>query len=1507
MPASQLNPWKSTSVCQPCSAGNLQTSTSLGPPCSEASPVVSSDRRSGPFIPPAIGVCTSLRESHPSTMSSRSVSTGASTPLEAQGATSPTAHSAVDMPADDERGVNVERAKSEFAMLETSLSRQSHTYGRQQTEQPKDVESDAANADDDEDFDLVQYLRSTQSENSKAGIKSKHVGVSWTNFEVLGNDSMALNIRTFPDAVTGTFLGPIFKIMAALNKNRGRKLLQNFNGFAKPGEMVLVVGRPGSGCSTFLKTIANQRGGYIAVNGDVSYGGISAHEFGKKYKSEAVYNEEDDFHFATLTVQQTLEFALNLKSPGKRLPHQTVKSLNKEVLDTFLKMLGIPHTANTLVGSATVRGVSGGERKRVSIAECMASRAAVLSWDNATRGLDASTALDYAKCMRVFTDIVGLTTFVTLYQPGEGIWEQFDKVMVIDQGRCVYFGPRDKARAYFLDLGFKDYPRQTSADFLSGCTDPNLDRFPEGKTADDVPSTPERLEQAFQNSQIYRDMMQQKQEYDAQLEADNNAEKEFREAVLEDKHRGVRPKSVYTVSFARQVQVLTKRQMQMILGNRLDIFVSFATTIAIALIVGGVFLNLPETAAGAFTRGGVLFIGLLFNALTAFNELPTQMGGRPVLYKQMNYAFYRPSALSLAQLFADIPLSISKIILFSIILYFMAGLERTAGAFFTFFIFVYTGYLAMSALFRLFGTVCKSYDTAARLAAVIISALVVFAGYVIPRNAMYRWLFWISLACVGTYIVPRNPPGSNAYPNDVGANQVCTLPGAQPGNQFVAGNDYLRASFGYDSSDLWLYFGVVVIFFVGLVAVTMIAIEVFSHGSFSSALTIVKKPNKEEQKLNQRLKERASMKEKDASKQLDVESQPFTWEKIRYTVPVKGGKLQLLDDVYGYCRPGTLTALMGASGAGKTTLLDVLADRKSIGVISGDRLIGGKKIGIDFQRGCGYAEQQDIHEGTSTVREALRFSAYLRQPQHVPKEDKDAYVEDIIELLEMQEIADAMIGVPEFGLGVGDRKRVTIGVELAARPDLLLFLDEPTSGLDGQTAYNVVRFLKKLAASGQAILCTIHQPNALLFEQFDRLLLLERGGKTVYFGPIGPNATHIVDYFAERGAKCPEKVNMAEYMLDAMGAGSMKRVGNKPWSQLYLESDLFQENLAEIEKIKQETNASAKANEDEGKKKKKQTEFATSFGTQVKVVLKRSLLSTWRQPDYQFTRLFQHAAISLITGLCFLNLSNSVASLQYRVFGIFMATVLPAIILAQIEPFFIMARSVFIREDSSKMYSGTVFAITQLIQEVPFSIASAVVYFLLFYFPTGFQTGSDRAGYFFAMLLVTELFAVTLGQAVAAISPSVYIASLFNPFLIIIMSLLCGVTIPYPNLPHFFKSWLYWVNPLTYLVSGLITNEMHELPIRCTESELARFQPQSGQTCTQWAGTFLNAFGGYLENPDATADCGYCQYSRGDDFYAGLNISFSERGRNIGIVIAFVAFNAIATIVASRYIKYANR
>ena len=176
----------------------------------------------------------------------------------------------------------------------------------------------------------------------------------------------------------------------------------------------------------------------------------------------------------------------------------------------------------------------------------------------------------------------------------------------------------------------------------------------------------------------------------------------------------------------------------------------------------------------------------------------------------------------------------------------------------------------------------------------------------------------------------------------------------------------------------------------------------------------------------------------------------------------------------------------------------------------------------------------DIHEPTATVRESLRFSARLRQPASVPLREKYAYCEKVLDIMEMRHLAGAMVGSTGYGLNLEQRKKLTIAVELASKPELLLFLDEPTSGLDSLAAFNIVRFLRRLADAGQAILCTIHQPSAVLFEQFDDLLLLKSGGRVVYNGALGQDFSALLGYFERNGAeRCPPDANPAEVISSA--------------------------------------------------------------------------------------------------------------------------------------------------------------------------------------------------------------------------------------------------------------------------------------------------------------------------------------------------------------------------------------
>lgn len=588
---------------------------------------------------------------------------------------------------------------------------------------------------------------------------------------------------------------------------------------------------------------------------------------------------------------------------------------------------------------------------------------------------------------------------------------------------------------------------------------------------------------------------------------------------------------------------------------------------------------------------------------------------------------------------------------------------------------------------------------------------------------------------------------------------------------------------------------------------------------------------------------------------------------------------------------------MGASGAGKTTLLDVLAARKNIGVVTGDILVDGKPPGTAFQRGTSYAEQLDMHEAMQTVREALRFSADLRQPFETPQSEKYAYVEEIIGLLELENLADAIIGTPETGLSVEERKRVTIGVELAAKPELLLFLDEPTSGLDSQSAFNIVRFLKKLATAGQAILCTIHQPNSALFENFDRLLLLQRGGQCVYFGEIGYDSQILRDYFYEHGADCPEDANPAEWMLDAIGAGQTRRIGDRDWGDIWKTSSELVQVKKDIIQIKAER---AQVNQDQADQvgSPLEKEYASPMWHQIKVVGRRTFLSFWRSRNYGFTRLFTHVALALVTGLAFLNLDDSRSSLQYRVFVVFNVTVLPAIILQQVEPRYDMARLIFYRESASKTYSQFAFALSMVLAEVPYSLLCAVSFYLPIYYIPGFQTESSRAGYQFLMVLITEFFAVTLGQMVSALTPNSFIASQLNPPIVIIFSLFCGVTIPKPQMPKFWRAWLYQLDPFTRLISGMVVTELHGRKVECASSEYNQFTAPDNETCGEYMASFFKRGGaGYLLD-NATQTCEYCAYKVGDQFYETYEMSFDNRWRDLGIFIAFVGSNLIILFLA---------
>lgn len=302
-----------------------------------------------------------------------------------------------------------------------------------------------------------------------------------------------------------------------------------------------------------------------------------------------------------------------------------------------------------------------------------------------------------------------------------------------------------------------------------------------------------------------------------------------------------------------------------------------------------------------------------------------------------------------------------------------------------------------------------------------------------------------------------------------------------------------------------------------------------------------------------------------------------------------------------------------------------------MGVISGEILVDGQQLNSSFQRQTGYVQQQDLHLHTSTVREALTFSALLRQPAQYTKQEKLAYVDTVISLLDMEEYSDAIVGVPGEGLNVEQRKRLTIGVELASRPQLLLFLDEPTSGLDSQTSWSICNLMEKLTKSGQAILCTIHQPSAMLFQRFDRVLLLARGGKTVYFGDIGKDSHILMDYFLRNGGpSLPDGANPAEHMLEVIGAAPGAHT-DIDWPAVWWQSPEYQSVQNELAGLRRGAAATPKQGSSDASLSK---EFAVPFLVQSQEVIKRVFQQYWRSPSYLYSKFTLSAgAVSTLSPL----------------------------------------------------------------------------------------------------------------------------------------------------------------------------------------------------------------------------------------------------------------------------------
>ncbi|KAG7375417.1 hypothetical protein PHYPSEUDO_001327, partial [Phytophthora pseudosyringae] len=1233
-----------------------------------------------------------------------------------------------------------------------------------------------------------------------------------------------------------------------------RHVLKRVDAVFEPGSITLVLGQPGSGKTSLMKVLSGQFPveKNIAVEGDISYNGRAWKELLPKLPQLAAYVPQTDKHFPALSVQETLEFAhaccpeevaskrgkdlLSRGSPEQtEAALRTADALYENYPDVIVEQLGLQICHDTVIGNALKRGVSGGERRRVTTGEMEFGMKYATFMDEVSTGLDSAATFDIVCTQRDIAKKLHKTVVMALLQPAPEVFELFDNILLLNDGEVMYHGPREQAVPYFESLGFVCPPDRDVADYLLDLgTDQQyqyeLAKASSNSTAFSVqsPRLASEFADLFRQSAIHEDVVRA-------LDAP------WSDARLQDAEQHLVTMPEFRQSFWAGTLTVMRRQMLLALRNTPFMRVRSFMVVVVGLAYGSTFYKFDPTDAQVSL--GVLYQTTFFLAIGQASQTPVFVTAREIYYKQRRANFYRAQSFAIACLSALVPSVVVECVIFGSFVYWMCGFIAEAGYFLLFILCLVLTNLALCAWFFTLTAMSPNFNVAKPMTTFSTTFYVVFGGFVVPMGQLpgfLVWLYWINPIawCLRTVAVSqyRSP-----------MFDVCEYKGEDYCSKYnMTMGEYSLSQYDVPSDKAWVWMGVLYLVFANVFFLAASS-YVLEHKRYDvpEASAVVLTSHEEEGKQGDhrqtedpcRRQEAASYVQivtpRGGSHELSTIKTPtdmvvvdlheeqarfvpvaLAFKDLWYSVPLphhRHQSIDLLKGITGYALPGTMTALMGSSGAGKTTLMDVIAGRKSGGTIQGEILLNGyPATELAIRRCTGYCEQQDVHSEGATIREALTFSAFLRQDSSVSERAKLASVEECLDLLDMRAIADQIIR----GRSQEQMKRLTIGVELAAQPSVL-FLDEPTSGLDAHSAKVIMDGVRKVADSGRTVVCTIHQPSSDVFFLFDSLLLLKRGGEMVFFGELDNAQSgdrecgHLVDYFEAipEVAPLPEGQNPATWMLECIGAG-VAGAGEKPMTDTAANFDFvrhFRESaeqqalLTGLEQPGVSTPAPDRLPELIFKNKR-----AASPWTQLRMLMGRFMTIYWRTPSYNLTRFLIAFALAVIFGLVLVNGEYTTYQGLNSAVGIIFMTALYQGYITYVGalPFTLRERASFYRERDAQTYNALWYFVGATVAEIPYVFGSGLIFTVIFFPLMGIGSFGTAVLYWINVSLFV-LMQTYLGQLFIYALPSVEVAAIVGVLINAIFLLFAGFNPPAGSIPDGYK-WLYHITPQRYSLSILV-------------------------------------------------------------------------------------------------------
>ncbi|XP_023639206.1 ABC transporter G family member 38 [Capsella rubella] len=1261
---------------------------------------------------------------------------------------------------------------------------------------------------DDEDWH-GEYLQRLKNRFDRVSLNLPTIEVRFEDLNLtteayVGSKDVPTVMNSFVNVIKG--IGTRIGVLRVHKKRIS--ILKDVSGIIKPGRLTLLLGPPGSGKSTLLKALSGKTETGLKSTGKVTYNGHELNEFVPE--RTAGYVDQYDVHLPDLTVRETLKFSAKCQGVGTgfdmlaellrrekdlnikpdpyldALMKASVMKGHKEyvVTDYVLKLLGLDICADTIVGNHMKRGISGGQKKRVTTGEMLVGPVGAFFMDNISDGLDSSTTFQIVKCIKQMIHVFKKTALISLLQPPPETFELFDDVIIIGEGHIVYHGPREDVLEFFEYMGFKCPERKGVADYLQEILSrKDQEQYWANLELPYRYISAEQFKEGFKRHHLGSTMLSQ---LATPFDRMNN-------------HRAALTKTRYGASKLELLKACLERERILMKRNLRTFVLKSLQLIINAFIIGVVFSHQREYHSTI--EDGIIYMGAIYLEVqsiifSGFFELPMTIEKLPVFYKQRRFSFYPSWAFSLPTSIITFPLSFIEVLIVVFIVYFFIGYDPTITSFLKHYLVLALCGQMSYGLFRCIAAVTRNHVVSNTMGCLAVMWLMTFSGYVLSRNQVHKWLTWAYWTSPMMYIqtaISVNEFRSNSWKDGLG---VAVL-----------------KSRGFFVETYWYWIGILALIISTILSniVTSLCLAFLKQYGVSKSVVLPDESEETDSKYTitdrnySRITVQPFIEMRTCNeKKLLIPFKPLymTFENITYSVDtpkemkengIRDDKIVLLNGLSGAFRPGVLTALMGVSGAGKTTLMDVLAGRKNTGYIHGEIHVSGfLKKQDSFARVSGYCEQSDIHSPLLTVYESLLYSAWLRLPTDIDTHTRELFIEEVMELIELKPLRKMLVGnVGVSGLSTEQRKRMTIAVELVANPSIL-FMDEPTSGLDARAAAIVMRTVRNTVDTGRTVVCTIHQPSIDIFESFDELFLLTRGGEEIYVGPIGHHSSQLIEYFEGiRGVgKIKEGYNPATWALEVTTRAQEDVLGVR-FSEVYKNSNLYKRNKDLIKELNmvpphaQDIHFS--------------TKYSKSYFSQFQACLWKQHKSYWRNVPYNAVRLGFGAAVGIMYGIIFWNLGkrkgtrqdifNSVGALS-TVIGF-----LSSQSAASVRPIVIAERIVFYRETGAGMYSSLPYAFSQVIIEIPYIMAQACIYGAIVYGMIGYEWTASKFLLNILFTFISILYSIYTGIMVISVSPTQEIASILNGVISTSWNVFSGFTIPHSRMPI----WLRW---FTYVCPG---------------------------------------------------------------------------------------------------------